>query len=280
MFFPRNKALRKFIGFCATVNFLQLKLLLKQPARATSFAGHIFRKYLMLAKFDGWSAITMDELVPASAQIQVQLHHLEGGGLNSSLLEIACLGLLARYSQAKKIFEIGTFRGRTALNFAANSSPECMVYTLDLPESERENILHEAYPDDARIIQQCRVGIEFRGSPLEGKIRQLYGNSMTFDYSPYVGEMDIVFIDGCHHYAAVRSDTENALKMLRPGGMIIWHDFGNFGDYYDVTRAVRELFPPNEILQIEDTQLAVYWPGRKKISGKVNALHEELLPAS
>jgi hypothetical protein len=138
MFFPRNKMLRKLVGFCATLNFLQLKLLVKQPARATSFPGHIFRKYLMLAKIDGWSAVTMDELVPPSERIQIQVHHLEGGGLSSSLLEIACLGLLARYSQAKTIFEIGTFRGRSALSFAANSSPDCIVYTLDLPESERD----------------------------------------------------------------------------------------------------------------------------------------------
>jgi predicted O-methyltransferase YrrM len=234
----------------------------------------------MLAGFDGWSAVSIDELVPPADRIQVQLHHLEGGGLNSSLLEIACLGLLARYSRARTIFEIGTFRGRTALNFAANSSEDCVVFTLDLPESERKNVSQEACPDDARIIQQCRVGVEYRGSEVEGKIRQLYGNSMTFDFSPYIGKIDIVFIDGAHHYAAVRSDTENAMKMLRPGGMIIWHDFGNFGDYYDVTRAVREFFPPREILQIEDTQLAVHWPERAKAAAKLNTALKEVATAS
>ena len=31
------------------------------------------------------------------------------------------------------IFEIGTFRGRTAMNFALNSPETCRVFTLDLP---------------------------------------------------------------------------------------------------------------------------------------------------
>jgi predicted O-methyltransferase YrrM len=264
MLMIRNKALRQFVGFCQTFNLLQLKLLLKQPARARSFPGHIYRKYMMLAKSDGWRATTMDELVPPAERLKVQLYHLEGGGVCAPLLELACLALLTRYSNARSIFEIGTFRGRTAINFAVNSPDDAKVYTLDLPEHERAEMKSQAKPDDARLIGQCRTGVEFHGTQHEEKIRQLYGNSLKFDFSPYVQKMDLVFIDGCHHYEVVRSDTANALKIIKPGGLIIWHDFANFGDYHDVTRGVLDMLPGDEIYQIEDTQLAIYWPNRWK----------------
>ena len=277
MLLTRNKLLRQIAGFCETFSFLQLKLLVKHRQRALSFPGHIFRKYMMLAQSDRWRAVSLEELVPPSNHLTVQVRHTPGGGLYSSLLEIAALGLLTCYRQPESIFEFGTFRGRTALNFALNSPEDSVVYTLDLPDDQRLNATKQACPDDARIIQQCRTGIDFRGTPFETKIRQLYGNSLTFDFSPFIGKIDIVFIDGAHHYSAVRSDTENALKLLRPGGMIIWHDFANYGDYHDVTRAILEIFPGEEILQIEDTQLAVYWPERAAFGRQQTARAENPL---
>jgi hypothetical protein len=84
--------------------------------------------------------------------------------------------------------------------------------------------------------------------------------------------MDLVFVDGCHHYEAVMSDTTNALEILKPGGLLIWHDFANSGDYHDVTRAILDVLPAEEIFQIEDTQLAFYWPNHPRLgrqNGKV-----------
>jgi predicted O-methyltransferase YrrM len=71
--------------------------------------------------------------------------------------------------------------------------------------------------------------------------------------------MDMVFIDGAHHYSAVKSDTENALKMVKSDGIIIWHDFAIYGDYNDVTRAVLDRIPPNKIIQIDSTSIAIYF---------------------
>jgi len=67
-----------------------------------------------------------------------------------------------------------------------------------------------------------------------------------------------VFVDGAHHYEAVLSDTRQALKMVRPGGAILWHDFANYGDYNDVTRAVLDEIGGERIMQIANTQLAIY----------------------
>ena len=113
-------------------------------------------------------------------------------------------------------------------------------------------------PDDTRLIQDAQAGIEFRGSRWEPKIRQLFGNSLNFDFTPYQSKMDLVFVDGAHHYETVASDTANGLKLLKPGGYLVWHDFANFGDYHDVTRAVLDMLPGDEVYQIEDSQLALY----------------------
>ncbi|HSG98734.1 MAG TPA: class I SAM-dependent methyltransferase, partial [candidate division Zixibacteria bacterium] len=90
------------------------------------------------------------------------------------------------------------------------------------------------------------------------KITQLYGNSQTYDFSEFYAAMDLVFIDGAHHYDAVVNDTNNALKMIRPGGVIVWHDFANYGDYNDVTRAALDTIGADAIVQLERTQLAIY----------------------
>ena len=51
---------------------------------------------------------------------------------------------------------------------------------------------------------------------------------------------------------------------------MIWHDFANFGDYHDVTRAILDVLPDNEVYQIEDTQLAVHWPNHPLWIGHKN----------
>lgn len=50
---------------------------------------------------------------------------------------------------------------------------------------------------------------------------------------------DAVFIDGDHGERAVRHDTALALELLRPGGIIIWHDYHDLGvvDVRDVLHA-------------------------------------------
>lgn len=41
----------------------------------------------------------------------------------------------------------------------------------------------------------------------------------------YLGPADCVFIDGDHSVSGVTYDTQLAESVIRPGGMIIWHDY-------------------------------------------------------
>ena len=46
--------------------------------------------------------------------------------------------------------------------------------------------------------------------------------------------------------------------MLADGGAIVWHDFATYGEYNDVTRAVLDLLAPDEVVQIDNSLLAIY----------------------
>jgi len=53
---------------------------------------------------------------------------------------------------------------------------------------------------------------------------------------------DFVFIDADHTYEGVKADIENWKPKVRPGGMVIGHDY-NPRDFPGVVKAVNEIFP-------------------------------------
>lgn len=258
MLLIKNKPIRMIAGFLETASLLGLKLWMKNPAEARSFPGRIFREYMHLRRNGRWRACSIDEFVPGARECELRLLHADGEGVFTPVDELAYLAILSRRLQPRVIFEIGTYRGRTAINFALNSPDDCIVYTLDLPPETRDAVLAAVHPADANLIRYSQPGLLFNGRPESKKIRQLWGNSLEFDFSPYTSAVDLVFIDGSHHYAAALSDTRAALQMVRPGGVVVWHDFANYGDYNDVTRAVLDTLPGDEVFQLGSTQLAAY----------------------
>ena len=142
MLLIKAKRLRQFFGLLETGNFLLLKLALKNPSQLNTFPGKIFRTYVSLAGKDKWQSKSIFELYPNSHGTRIVLEHLSGEGIYTPLDELAYLALITKLKSPQAIFEIGTFRGRTALNFALNSPPDCTVYTLDLPLDTREEAMN------------------------------------------------------------------------------------------------------------------------------------------
>jgi predicted O-methyltransferase YrrM len=149
--------------------------------------------------------------------------------ISSYAVDIVSLCMLTHVVKPRVVFEIGTLRGYTTLHFALNAPADVRVYTLDLPKSGAElPRLKTTYIDDLHIESQEREYL-FNGSAVEGKIQCLFGDSATFDFTPYDGKVDLFFIDGAHSYEYVRSDTLNALRCCHPGSVVAWHDFGRMG---------------------------------------------------
>jgi predicted O-methyltransferase YrrM len=258
MLLTKHKRLRQLCGFAETFSWLTIKLAVKRAGALRLLPGTMFRQYVSLAGDEQWRSKKIFDIFAIPEGTRVTLEHLHGEGINTAIDELAYMAIVTKVTQPKNIFEIGTFRGRTALNFALNSPDDCTVWTLDLPPADHGRVDDRFNAADATLVARSEPGIDYRGKDVAKKIRQLYGNSQQFDFSPYYGRMDIVFVDGAHHYEAVVQDTENALRMVRPGGVILWHDFANYGDYNDVTRAILRLLPADKIIQIAATELAVY----------------------
>jgi hypothetical protein len=89
-------------------------------------------------------------------------------------------------------------------------------------------------------------------------VTTLFGDSTTFDFSPYHASIDFTFIDGGHDLVTVQSDTENSLKMASRGkpSAIAWHDYGN-KEYPELTQYLDELAKERDIFHIQDTMLCM-----------------------
>lgn len=138
--------------------------------------------------------------------------------------DLVALCSLAAVLQPKRIFEIGTLNGASALHFAINSEAE--VLTLDLPPDSAP-VLHSNFVD--RAHQTMRPELVFRGLPEASRIHCIYGDSATFDFGQFRDSIDLFFIDGAHSYEYVKNDTLQSLECVKRGGVLCWHDYGRSG---------------------------------------------------
>jgi predicted O-methyltransferase YrrM len=151
---------------------------------------------------------------------------------NISVFELTVITQLVKNNQPKYIFEIGTFNGRTTMNLDHFSPGDAVVYTLDLPKEKLDATKFTIEEGDRKYVEKETIGERYLKQ--SKKIIQLYGDSGTFDFSPYYGKMDFVFVDGAHSAPYVECDTETAFKLIKKGGVILWHDYGVWRDVVKV----------------------------------------------
>jgi predicted O-methyltransferase YrrM len=199
--------------------------------------------------------IAQDELVPA---INVEPLEKEQKDGNISAGELAVMCQLVKDRKPKTILEIGTFDGRTAVNLAHFSPDDAHVYTLDLPKNEMSKAKFGIEEGDSKYVDKDAVGERLaRNARESGKITQLYGDSAAFDFTPYFGKIDFVFVDGSHSVPYARNDSEIALRLVRPGGIILWHDYGVWKGVTKVLNAYYSNDPRfRDIKHIKGTSLA------------------------
>ena len=171
-----------------------------------------------------------------------------------SVQELVVLTSVVQHSGAKKILELGTSNGNTTLNIAANTDASARVTTVDLPPDFSGDLAISVPTEHRNMTRRDMVGSQYRGAAVEGRISSVYADSATLDFSTLPGPFDLIFIDACHAYEYVKRDTENSLKHVRPGGIIMWHDYGTIED---VSRAVDEFASRLRIAVVRGTSLAV-----------------------
>jgi len=161
-------------------------------------------------------------------------------GASISLVEAAALSALIHKINAKRIFEFGTYKGVSTTQLALNLPHDGMVFSLDLPEDHPAYSLAIPKVAEQQIAAEKGKGILIPHD-LGGKVTFLRADSAKFDTAPYLESMDLIFVDGAHSYEYVKNDTVKGLEMLRPGGIIAWHDCTP--SHPDVVRYLRSLTP-------------------------------------
>ena len=196
----------------------------------------------------------IDPDFPAAA-IQFGLPNKWMGEDASYTKDMVSLALACRLVRPTVIFEIGTFDGYTAGLFALNSGDDAKIYTLDLPK-DRDPVLAVTEMDRTHIVLRNHMpDPDSPARPWEKKITRLFGDSHDFDFSPYHGQVELFFIDGAHSYQYVKSDTENALKCMKKGGLLLWHDYGREG-VNGVARYLHEAARRLEIYSVPGSSIA------------------------
>jgi hypothetical protein len=205
-------------------------------------------KYPEIAK--GLPQIALSDLT-SSNKIEVSpFAFLEGGSLPTDL---GLLKILAQKNTPCTYFEIGTWRGESVANVA---SVAAQCYTLNLSaEAMKELGLKKEYIDLHGFFSKNLPNVE-----------HLNGHSHTFDFSAYQRKIDMVFVDGDHHYESVLKDTKTAFSLLKSdSSIIVWHDYTAGPEIirYEVFRGIWEGTPTEKrkhLYKVANTQCAVYYP--------------------
>jgi predicted O-methyltransferase YrrM len=201
---------------------------------------------------------------PFGPGLETEVHFVgQGSGIpgGTSDVEAWILAVLAKQSRA--MFEFGTCTGKTTYLWARNAPVDAEVVTLTLAPEQVSAYSTEG-TDDARDVshalrESAFEGVFFySGTDVESRIVQLYGDSKAFDETPYLRRFDLIFVDGSHAYSYVCSDSEKALRMCRPGGLILWHDYAGSRHCRGVYRALNELARRIPLVQVSGTTLVAH----------------------
>jgi len=162
-------------------------------------------------------------------------------------------------SKSTNILEIGTYLGHTTENIASNIQGQ--IITVDICEGMVDSTKYQNH----EILPVHLSGSEIKS---ENVTRILSRSSDYFDECKIrCRSFDGIFLDGDHSYDQVYKDSMDAISIIEPGGIIVWHDVYNDDGVqchktrcqpnppnYDVLRVLREL--KHKIYKIERSWVA------------------------
>ena len=168
--------------------------------------------------------VTIEDLLPEESEaVRMTLVFIPRVRASISALEAVALILLMKKAKAKRVFEFGTYKGLSITQLAVNLPADSRICTLDLPEDDPRSAFAITDPEDLEIALEKGKGSRVPDD-VRDRIQFLRQDSATLEVTPYVGQMDFVFVDGAHNAPYVRNDSEKGWQMLRAGGIIAWHD--------------------------------------------------------
>ena len=155
------------------------------------------------------------DLFPELEDVSVPMGDVRFRWSNMNPMETYCLSAICMVKRPRLVFEIGTFDGATTARLAA-SSPEVEVVTLDLPTSKARRTSRRR----SLANRHSASGFRYRDTPAAVRIRQLFGDSRTFDFGPLVRQGRL---GGDRWWSRLRRRPERQLKRGEDA-CAGWHD--------------------------------------------------------
>lgn len=198
---------------------------------------------------DGLPVIDIADLFPVFEQRVSPYAFLDG---SCTPLDLALLRALAEAYGVDDYLEIGTWRGESVANVAPFVK---QAVSINLPDEEMRAMgMDEAY-----------IGLHRFFSRNLANVNHLQANSLRFDFGTLGRKFDMVFVDGDHHYEAVRSDSSRVAGILKESGVLVWHDYARNPEQvrWSVLAGILDGLPVDmhrHLYHISNTLCAVYLP--------------------
>jgi predicted O-methyltransferase YrrM len=235
--------------------FLELlEILIRRPVWSARMIANQFAQIRARGTAEtsrGLRRIDHERLDPRFARLGVNIGIASSVDLDKATIVARFCALL----EPRRVLEIGTFRGGMTAHIAANTPDDCRIWTLDLPREELGTMADQMIESDVDLaaMDAGRVGEEWQSRNEDGRITQLWGDSLSFDFEGF-GPFDLIYVDGSHASPWVDKDTENAFRLLAPTGAILWDDCL----WSDVQRALGRYAKQRPIYFFEDDHTAGY----------------------
>lgn len=189
--------------------------------------------------------------LPRVSQDSIRAAAIDWAGLSKRYInpgELECIVGLLQEVRPRTMIEFGCNEGRTALVILRSVPSVEHYWGIDVPQGFTP----------AMRVQRGEVpkrpGHLVEHDPRFTLMLPMMG-SRTLSADDLV-EADAIFVDGDHSYDGVMHDTMLAWELIRPGGIIIWHDYSDLGTV-DVREALHDLAEAGEVItHIEGTWLA------------------------
>jgi predicted O-methyltransferase YrrM len=182
---------------------------------------------------------------------------------NQKLVEFATLIRLVSEREPKVVVEIGTAQGGTYWAWCRVAASTAHLVSIDLPGNDEWDARVRSYPRPTQNQTVIRAD-----SHDPRTIRSLDGLRAS---------VDLLFIDGDHSYDGVRADFENYAPLVRPGGLIAFHDVES--TYHPASQVdrlwtqLRDLYDAREIIDTANDEQSgrygigvLFWRGDEDLA--------------